>query len=165
MILSVEGLITLTSTSWTEGVHRLISIIVFSSLLISSFCVGWFVHRSVRSPPPDRCLKQFMKVCEEMADGWNKQDHIRTDVDDRNDSVGKRIRDAEKEWIPYIMVIGEKDLNQAEPSFTVRVRKTNEEESMPVWQINQAIQSQIKGKPYSSLNAPMLLSKRPVIQV
>jgi threonyl-tRNA synthetase len=63
------------------------------------------------------------------------------------------------------MVIGEKDLNQVEPSFTVRVRKTNEEESMQVWQINQAIQSQIKGKPYSSLNAPMLLSKRPVIQV
>ena len=122
----------------------------------------WLAPTQLRIIP---VKNEFVKVCEEMADGWNKQDHIRTDVDDRNDSVGKRIRDAEKEWIPYIMVIGEKDLNQVEPSFTVRVRKTNEEESMPVWQINQAIQSQIKGKPYSSLNAPMLLSKRPVIQV
>ena len=122
----------------------------------------WLAPTQLRIIP---VKNEFVKVCEEMADGWNKQDHIRTDVDDRNDSVGKRIRDAEKEWIPYIMVIGEKDLNQVEPSFTVRVRKTNEEESMQVWQINQAIQSQIKGKPYSSLNAPMLLSKRPVIQV
>ena len=122
----------------------------------------WLAPTQLRIIP---VKNEFVKVCEEMADGWNKQDHIRTDVDDRNDSVGKRIRDAEKEWIPYIMVIGEKDLNQVEPSFTVRVRKTNEEESMSVWQINQAIQSQIKGKPYSSLNAPMLLSKRPVIQV
>jgi threonyl-tRNA synthetase len=122
----------------------------------------WLAPTQLRIIP---VKNEFVKVCEEMADDWNKHDHARTDVDDRNDSVGKRIRDAEKEWIPYIMVIGEKDLNQVEPSFTVRVRKTNEEKSMTTEELVKDIQSQIKGKPYSSLNAPLLLSKRPVIQV
>ena len=101
----------------------------------------WLAPTQLRIIP---VKNEFVKVCEEMADSWNEYDHIRTDVDDRNDSVGKRIRDAEKEWIPYIMVIGEKDLNQVEPSFTVRVRKTNEEESMPEWQINEAIKVKSK---------------------
>ena len=37
--------------------------------------------------------------------------NIRVDIDDRNESIGKRIREAEKEWIRYILVIGEKEAN------------------------------------------------------
>src|SRR5207247_10837235 len=34
---------------------------------------------------------------------------IRVDLDDSGDSLGKKIRNAEKEWVPYIVVIGEKE--------------------------------------------------------
>jgi threonyl-tRNA synthetase len=121
----------------------------------------WLAPTQVRIIP---VKNEFLESCKCLAETWNEQ-NIRTDIDDRNDSVGKRIRDAEKEWIPYILVIGEEEQNQADPSFTVRVRKTNEEKSMAAWQIVEDIQSQTQGKPHSSLNAPLLLSKRPVIQV
>jgi len=121
----------------------------------------WLAPTQVRIIP---VKNEFLESCKCLAETWNEQ-NIRTDIDDRNDSVGKRIRDAEKEWIPYILVIGEEEQNQADPSFTVRVRKTNEEKSMAARQIVEDIQSQTQGKPHSSLNAPLLLSKRPVIQV
>jgi len=34
---------------------------------------------------------------------------IRSDVDDRDDAVGKKVRNAEKEWVPYTVVLGQKE--------------------------------------------------------
>ena len=44
------------------------------------------------------------------------------DIDDRNESIGKRIREAEKEWIRYILVIGEKETNSQ--NLSIRDRQT-----------------------------------------
>ena len=43
---------------------------------------------------------------------------IRTDKDTRNEKLGKKIRDAELKKVPYILVIGDKEL--AEGKFSVR---------------------------------------------
>lgn len=45
--------------------------------------------------------------------------NIRTDFDDRNETVGKKIRSAEVEWIPYIIVVGSKEVE----SNTISIRK------------------------------------------
>ncbi len=45
---------------------------------------------------------------------------FRVDVDDRDVKLGKKIRDAEKEWIPYTLVVGEKELSGG--TLTVRPR-------------------------------------------
>ncbi len=45
---------------------------------------------------------------------------LRADVDDREESVSKKIRDAEVEWIPFIVVLGEKEVSSG--SLPVRVR-------------------------------------------
>ena len=121
----------------------------------------WLAPTQIRIIP---VKNEFLENCKLFADILKKQ-NIRTDIDDRNDSVGKRIRDAEKEWIPYILVIGEEEVNMTEPVFKVRVRKTSEEERMTESRLVKEIQNQTNGKPYSSLNMPLLLSKRPVIQV
>ena len=129
----------------------------------------WLAPTQVRIIP---VKNEFVETCKIWAEELQKHSiqNIRADVDDRNDSVGKRIRDAEKEWIPYILVIGEEEIGTRDggmlaPVLTVRVRKTNDEKKMTEEELVKDIQSQIKGKPYSSLNAPLLLSKRPVIQV
>ena len=83
-------------------------------------------------------------------------------IRDRNDSIGKRIRDAEKEWIRYILVIGEKE---SISKLTVRDRNTSGEREMNSGELIHEILDQIKDKPLSSLNLPLLVSKRPVIQV
>ena len=48
---------------------------------------------------------EFNEYCEKLANTLTSAE-IRTDIDDRNESIGKRIREAETEWIHYILVIG-----------------------------------------------------------
>jgi threonyl-tRNA synthetase len=35
---------------------------------------------------------------------------IRADIDDSSSTLQKKIREAEQEWIPYIIVVGEKEI-------------------------------------------------------
>ena len=49
---------------------------------------------------------------------------LRVDVDDRNETVGRRIRDAELEKIPYVIVYGDKESEEA-----LAVRKRGGEQS------------------------------------
>ena len=85
------------------------------------------------------------------------------DIDDRNDSIGKRIRDAEKEWIRYILVIGEKEI--ASTNLSVRDRNSNNVRDLSFDEFISEISGLTSNKPFSKLNMPLLLSKRPIIQV
>jgi len=54
----------------------------------------------------------FVKTCEKLIEEFNKKSpyvFVRADIDDREESVSLKIRDAEKEWIPVIVVVGEKE--------------------------------------------------------
>ena len=61
----------------------------------------------------------------ELADEF-KQAGIRTEIDDSDESVGKRIRNASKQQIPYILVVGDRELDGGE--LTVRMRDEDGEE-------------------------------------
>ncbi|MFX0099208.1 MAG: threonine--tRNA ligase [Candidatus Hodarchaeota archaeon] len=50
---------------------------------------------------------------------------FRADMDDRNHKVGKKIRTAEVEWIPYTIVIGQKEIESK--TFSVRKRLIGQE--------------------------------------
>ena len=54
--------------------------------------------------------EEFSEICDTLTDKLTSY-NIRVDIDDRNESIGKRIRDAEKDWIRYTLVIGEKEAN------------------------------------------------------
>ena len=41
-----------------------------------------------------------------------KKADIRAEVDDRNEKIGKKIRDTELMRVPYMLVIGEKEMNE-----------------------------------------------------
>ncbi|MBU0545729.1 threonine--tRNA ligase [Patescibacteria group bacterium] len=51
---------------------------------------------------------------------------IRVEVDGSNESIGKKVRNGAKKKIPYIVVVGDKELSGAEP-WTVRVRGQEEQ--------------------------------------
>ena len=91
------------------------------------------------------------------------QNDIRVDIDDRNESIGKRIREAEKDWIQYILVIGEKEINSE--NLSVRDRKTGDTHELSFQAFLDEIKNQTKGKPFSKLNLPLYLSQRPQIMV
>jgi threonyl-tRNA synthetase len=41
-----------------------------------------------------------------------KKADIRVEIDDRNEKIGKKIRDTELLKVPYMLVIGEKEMNE-----------------------------------------------------
>jgi threonyl-tRNA synthetase len=98
--------------------------------------------------------------CKEIAiEISNKR--IRVDLDDRDESVGKKIRDAEVEWINYIVVIG--DIEMKEERFQIRDRlNPKERRMMTIEGLTNEIINETAGKPYLPLNLPMLLSERPL---
>jgi len=103
---------------------------------------------------------EFLKHCEDLADELTKQ-KIRTDIDDRNESVGKKIRDAEIEWIRYILVIGEKEINSK--NLSVRDREIGDLKEFSYDNFVSEIKKQISEKPFAKLNFTRHVSKRPQI--
>jgi len=119
----------------------------------------WLAPIQVRVIP----LKdEFLDFSKKLAEKLSSQ-KIRVDIDDRNDTIGKRIREAEKEWIKYILVIGEREASSE--NLSIRERNVNDVKEVSFDEFVTEIHSQTDDKPYSSLNVPLLLSKRPVIQV
>jgi threonyl-tRNA synthetase len=119
----------------------------------------WLSPTQVRLIP---IKPEFLKFCENLADKITAS-KIRVDIDDRNESIGKRIREAETEWIQYILVIGEKEVNAKE--LNVRDRETGELKQIVFDDFVGQIHDQIKDKPFSNLNSNRFVSIRPQIMV
>ncbi len=85
---------------------------------------------------------------------------IRVDIDDREESLGKRIRDAGREWIPYIVVIGEREIKSN--TINVRFRKTNDQKIMSVDELVKTIDKEIKDYPRIPQTLPVMISQRPI---
>jgi len=83
---------------------------------------------------------------------------FRVDVDDRDLTVSRKIRDAEKEWIPYIVVMGEKEKER--DILTVRIRGDGVKE-MKREELLEILRNETEGKPKRRLPLPPLLSERP----
>ncbi|ASJ08894.1 threonine--tRNA ligase [Thermococcus siculi] len=84
---------------------------------------------------------------------------IRADVDDTNDRLNKKIRKAEKEWVPYIVVVGRNEKEQN--TVTVRRRSDGKQVEMQLEDLIKEIKAQTEGFPYRPRPLPLLLSRRP----
>jgi len=104
----------------------------------------------------------IIEFCENLAEKI-QQNNIRVDIDDRNESVGKRIRESETEWIQYTLVIGEKEINSK--NLHVRDRSSGDLNEMPLEDFVSEIKNQIGDKPVAKLNQAKHVSKRPQIMV
>jgi threonyl-tRNA synthetase len=101
--------------------------------------------------------EDFLPDCEKLAG----QLDARVDIDDRDDKVGKKIRNAEMEWINMIIVLGDKE--RASGQIPVRMR-SGEVKVMTVEQIKAEVQRLSGDYPKARLPLPRLLSKRPVFR-
>jgi threonyl-tRNA synthetase len=119
----------------------------------------WLAPTQVRVIP---LKEEFSGICDALADKISSQ-NIRVDIDDRNESIGKRIRDAEKDWIRYTLVIGEKEANSE--NLSIRDRQTGDVRELTFDDFINEISEQTKGKPFTGLNLPKYLSHRPQLMV
>jgi threonyl-tRNA synthetase len=58
---------------------------------------------------------KFLDYAKDVLQKLKKAD-IRAGIDDRNEKIGKKIRDTELMRVPYMLVIGEKEVNEKKVS-------------------------------------------------
>ena len=87
---------------------------------------------------------------------------IRADVDDTSDTLGKKVRRAEKEWVPYIVVVGKKEAESGR--LNVRVRATKEQRDVALEDLQAELASHLAGRPTRPLPLPRLVSRRPTFR-
>jgi threonyl-tRNA synthetase len=84
---------------------------------------------------------------------------IRVDIDDRTLTLQKRVREAEMEWVPYIVVVGQKE---AESNIlAVRDREAEKIRKIKLEELISEVEEITRGKPFKPLPLPKHLSKRP----
>ncbi len=112
----------------------------------------WLAPTQVRLiPVSESHVEHCEKLCRELP-------HARVDIDDTGRTVGKCIRFAEKEWIPYILVIGDREASG--DSLTVRIRGTRDQKVMSRDELSLLLGDEQGGMPQKSLPLPRLLSGR-----
>lgn len=110
----------------------------------------WLAPTQVRLIP---VREEFIKDCIAISEALPG----RIDIDDRDEKVGKKIRDAEREWINLIIVYGEKE--QSSGKLPIRTR-SGEIHEMGLKDLKKEIDAGITGFPFLPLPIPKLVSKR-----
>ncbi len=115
----------------------------------------WLSPTQVRlCPVNDDYIKYSEKIMKEL-----EENKIRVDIDDRTERVEKKVRDAEMEWIPFIVVIGKKEKESSK--LAVRIRETGKVENIPLENLIKSIKNLTKDYPFKPLPLAKFLTKRP----
>ncbi|HSV48804.1 MAG TPA: threonine--tRNA ligase [Candidatus Acidoferrales bacterium] len=116
----------------------------------------WLSPTQVRLIPiSDKFLDKVEALAQQIS-----SHNIRADIDDSSSTLQKKIREAEQEWVPYIIVVGEKEIESGTLSVRIREEK-GKQEALTTDQLIGKVSEKIAGKPFKPLPLPMYLSKRP----
>jgi len=105
-------------------------------------------------PVSDRFIIDAEKIVDEIEEHC-----IRVDLDDRPLTMQKKIREAEMEWINYVLVVGEREITSG--VIPVRDRKARDIRKMRLQELIKGLREKTKDKPFKPLTLPKSLSKRP----
>jgi threonyl-tRNA synthetase len=88
---------------------------------------------------------------------------IRCDVDDREESVGKKVREAGMDWIPFVIVVGDEE--EASRKLTVTIRRKSQpnkpfKEQLTLDTLIETVHKDTADKPFRPLYTPRKLSKK-----
>jgi threonyl-tRNA synthetase len=119
----------------------------------------WLSHTQVRVIPVSQ---EHVVHCEKVLAELT-ENQIRADIDDRDETVGKKIRESETEWVRYTIVIGNKEINS--DKLIVRDRNEGKQREITLHHLINEVKAQTRDKPYLPLNLPLRLSARPQIIV
>ena len=116
----------------------------------------WLSPTQVRLIP---LADRHLKPCKHAANALEKA-RVRVDIDDRAETVSKKVRDAEREWIPVVIVVGDRELRSKKLS--ARIRGAKKLKSFTVKGLTAEILGQTEGMPFRPLALPRSLSMRPI---
>ncbi len=116
----------------------------------------WLSPTQVRLIPVSNKQNEF---CEALL-GELRTHRVRADFDDRAETLNSKIRGAEQEWVPYIVVVGE--IEVASKQLAIRRRIDGKQQHMTLQQLVGQIEKETAGKPFERLSLSDHLSRRPV---
>ncbi|MGC9435884.1 MAG: threonine--tRNA ligase [Methanomicrobiales archaeon] len=120
----------------------------------------WLSPTQVRLiPVADRHLPFADEVATRLADAG-----IRVDIDDREERMNRKVREAGREWIPYVAVIGDREVEDASLTVTIRRRssaKNPHRESLPPDDLAAMVRADTGSMPFRPLYTPRYLTRRP----
>jgi len=115
----------------------------------------WLSPTQVRIIP---ISEKFLEDVEKMSKEIEKH-NIRVDIDDRPLTLQKKIREAEMEWVPYVLVVGQKEIESG--LLAVRARQSKDMRNITLQELTSEMETALRDKPFRPLPLPKLLSKRP----
>ena len=116
----------------------------------------WLSPTQVRLVPVS---ESYAEKVEEIANEIAAH-QIRVDIDDRSLTLQKKIRAAETEWVPYIIVVGQRELESG--ILSVRDRENHGKiQNVSSNELINKVLERIEGKPFKPLPLPIRLSRRP----
>ncbi len=116
----------------------------------------WLAPAQVRIVPvSDPFIPDALALADQLS-----QASVRAEVDDRGETVGRKIRAGEEDWIPYLVVFGEKE--RASGQLSVRVRDDGSRRELSAEELASLIREKTHGMPFRPLPLPVLLSQRPI---
>ena len=99
----------------------------------------WLAPEQVRVIPISEVQKQAAQAIDERL----RAHGLRSSVDDRNDTLNYRVRDGELMKVPYMAVVGRREVEQG--SVAVRVRGAGKKQTiMPVDEFEQRVLRQVR---------------------
>ena len=101
--------------------------------------------------------EQHVPKARELADVIQKA-KVRVGVDDRGETVGKKVREAKQDWVSYVVVIGEKEMTSA--TLSVYDRAQNRNVNMTLEQLVERVQTEVGDMPNRPMYLPRELSLR-----
>ena len=113
----------------------------------------WLCPTQIRLLP---LSSEYVDKCSELAKELTGIG-FRADIDDREEGLGKKIREGEKEWVPLMLVIGEKEV-EAE-KYPIRVRN-GEDFSADMKELIEIMTKMQENEPQRSLPLPERMSLR-----
>jgi threonyl-tRNA synthetase len=120
----------------------------------------WLSPEQVRLIPVS--CEKHLKKCEEIAEKLEKE-KIRVGVDDRDLTVPKKVFEAKRSWVPYIIVIGDKELKSKKFPVVMRERSSLKKEFRKNFSLKEfinGIEEKTSGMPFRPLYIPRELSRR-----
>lgn len=97
----------------------------------------WLAPQQVKILPiSDKFLPYAQEVMQQL-----RKARVRVDIDDRSEKIGKKIREAELSRVPYMLVIGEKEV--AEGRLSIRRQGVGDTGSMTVAEFVSSIMEEI----------------------
>ncbi len=106
--------------------------------------------------------ERHLPFAAEIADRLNAA-AIRADLDDRDESVGKKVRESAMDWVPYVIVVGDAEVESGKLTVTIRKESAKDKPhkvTLTEQELIAVIRQEIGSMPFRPLYTPRQLSKK-----